>query len=346
MNHMSEAFYAITLIWGLVFIYAVMATIDFGAGFWSMIYLNKNNTKATNIANRYLSPSWEVTNVFIVAIVVALFSFFPGATFTLGTVLLIPGSLIILLLALRSAFLVFSHSASSNYKRLLTLISGITGFLIPALLICVLPITHGGFIQTSNGIERLLLVELFTSPSVYAFMAFAISSTLFLSSLLLSDYSNVSGDEEAYQTYRRDAILVGPISLAMAGLLVLTIRTEAPWLYDNLMDYVPWLIGSITTFAIGYLALFIPRKTGVGIPRLAMVSIVTQYLLASYAYGSAHLPYIVYPNVTIETGFTDPATFRALIVTYIVAFFILTPGFIYFWRLFLKDKRYLKQNES
>ncbi|MGA9290003.1 MAG: cytochrome d ubiquinol oxidase subunit II [Anaerobacillus sp.] len=341
---MAEAFYAITLIWGLVFIYAVMATIDFGAGFWSMIYLNRNNTKATTIANRYLSPSWEVTNVFIVAIVVALFSFFPGATFTLGTVLLIPGSLIILLLAVRSAFLVFSHSASENYKKILTLISGITGFLIPALLICVLPITQGNFIETTDGAERLLIGTLFSSPSVYAFMAFAISSTLFLSSLLLADYSNVSGDQDAYAIYRKDAILVGPISLATAGMLVLTMRTEALWLYENLMDYTPWLIGSVITFAIGYAALFIRRKNGYGIPRLAMISIVIQYLLASYAYGSAHLPYIVYPNVTIETGFTNPATFRALIVTYIVAFFILTPGFIYFWRLFLKDKRYLKQS--
>ncbi|WP_431522017.1 cytochrome d ubiquinol oxidase subunit II [Guptibacillus hwajinpoensis] len=343
---MTEALYAITLIWGIVFIYAVMATIDFGAGFWSMIYLNKNNTKATSIANRYLSPSWEVTNVFIVAIVVALFSFFPGATFTLGTVLLIPGSLIILLLALRSAFLVFSHSASENYKRILTIISGITGFLIPALLICVLPITQGGFVEFVDGKEQLLLGELFTSPSVYAFMAFAVSSTLFLSSLLLADYSNVAGDQEAYTIYRRDAIMVGPVSLVMAGLLVLTMRNEALWLYENLMNYVPWLIGSVATFLIGYVALWIPRKRGAGIPRLAMISVVIQYLLASYAYGSAHLPYIVYPEVTIETGFTNPATFRALIITYIVAFFILTPGFIYFWRLFLKDKRYLKQNES
>ena len=127
-------------------------------------------------------------------------------------------------------------------------------------------------------------------------------------------------------------------------MLVLTMRTEALWLYENLMDYMPWLIGSVITFTIGYAALFIRRKNGYGIPRLAMISIVIQYLLASYAYGSAHLPYIVYPNVTIETGFTNPATFRALIITYIVAFFILTPGFIYFWRLFLKDKRYLKQS--
>ncbi|MCA0986302.1 cytochrome d ubiquinol oxidase subunit II [Guptibacillus algicola] len=343
---MSEALYAITLIWGIVFIYAVMATIDFGAGFWSMIYLNKNNTKATSIANRYLSPSWEVTNVFIVAIVVALFSFFPGATFTLGTVLLIPGSLIILFLAIRSAFLVFSHSATEKYKKILSIISGITGFLIPALLIAVLPITQGGFITPTEGAGQLDIGALFTSFNVYAYMAFAISSTLFLSSLLLADYSNVAGDSEAYTIYRRDAILVGPISLVMAALIVLTIRTEAQWLFENLLDYTPWLIGSVVTFFIGYIALFIPRKKGTGIPRLAMISVVIQYLLASYAYGSAHLPYIVYPDVTIETGFTNPATFRALIITYIVAFFILTPGFIYFWRLFLKDKRYLKQNES
>ena len=56
----------LTILWGFVFIYAVMATMDFGAGFWSMIYMNLEKTKATNIANRYLSPTWEVTNTFIV----------------------------------------------------------------------------------------------------------------------------------------------------------------------------------------------------------------------------------------------------------------------------------------
>lgn len=76
MDISTDALIAISIIWGFVFIYAVMATMDFGAGFWSMIYLNKEHMKATDIANRFLSPTWEVTNVFIVAIVVALFSFF------------------------------------------------------------------------------------------------------------------------------------------------------------------------------------------------------------------------------------------------------------------------------
>ncbi|MCG3056439.1 hypothetical protein KZ287_30170, partial [Escherichia coli] len=50
-------------------------------------------------------------------------------------------------------------------------------------------------------------------------------------------------------------------------------------------------------------------------------------------------PYVIYPNVTIETGFTHPDAFRSLFITYIVGFAILFPGFYYFWRLFMKDNR-------
>ncbi len=71
---------------------------------------------------------------------------FPGATFMLGTILLIPGSIILLLLTVRSAFLVFSHVAP-KYEKVLVYISGISGLLIPAFLISVLPITHGSLLK-------------------------------------------------------------------------------------------------------------------------------------------------------------------------------------------------------
>ncbi|MET1193991.1 hypothetical protein ABWU21_22730, partial [Bacillus licheniformis] len=35
---MGDSLLAITVIWGFIFIYAVMGTMDFGAGFWSMVY--------------------------------------------------------------------------------------------------------------------------------------------------------------------------------------------------------------------------------------------------------------------------------------------------------------------
>ncbi|ESU31019.1 membrane protein [Bacillus sp. 17376] len=345
---MTDALTAITVLWGFVFIYAVMATMDFGAGFWSMVYINKTKTKATNIANRYLSPTWEVTNTFIVALVVAVYSMFPRAAYTLGTVLLIPGSMILLLLSLRSAFLVFSNIAE-DYRKVLTYISGISGILIPGLLISVLPITHGGFVEFTDGAQNLDLGKLFTSPNVYAFIGFAVASTLFLSSLLLADYSKASDELHAYHVYRRDALIMGPISLIMAFAIMLTLRNEAAWIYDKMMDDLSILILSVILFLIGGLALILPsinNKSLRGIPRLAVILITFQYLAASYVYGKAHLPYIVYPEVTIQSAFTDPNSFRAVFTTYIVGFLILFPGFIYFWSLFMQDKRYLRQKKT
>ncbi|BCJ88529.1 cytochrome d ubiquinol oxidase subunit II [Effusibacillus dendaii] len=333
---MTDTVIAITLLWIFVFIYAVAASIDFGAGFWSMIYISRPQTEVTNIANRYLSPSWEVTNVFIVLIVVALVSFFPGATYTLGTVLLLPGSLVLLLLMFRSAFMVFSHSLE-GFRKLLSIVSGITGLFIPALIIAVLPISQGGFIQTVNGAERLLMRKLFASPSTYTYIAFALGSTLFLSSLLLADYSKVSEKSAAYSIYRKGALAAGPISLLSAILILVAMKFSSPWLYTNLIRHSAWLIASIAAFTVGYITLLI------GKPRLSVVSAIVQYLLASYAYGASHMPYIVYPTVTIQSGFTHPETFRALFASYIVGFLILAPGFIYFWRMFMKDRRYLKQ---
>ena len=345
---MTSALIAITVLWGFVFIYSIMATMDFGAGFWSMVYINRKRTEATNIANRYLSPTWEVTNTFIVALVIAIYSLFPKAAYTLGTILLVPGSMILLLLALRSAFMVFSNIAV-EYKKPLTYISGITGILIPGLLISVLPISHGGFIDYVNGNPVLNMERLFTSPNEYAFVGFGISSTLFLSSLLLADYSKASSEMEAYKVYLRDASILGPVSLLMAFFIMTTLRTEVPWLFNRMMDDLPLLLLSVVFFLIGGIGLFSRdffNKSIRGMPRLAMVSVTIQYFIASYVYGKAHLPYIVYPDINIHDAFTDPNSFRALFITYIFGFAILFPGFVYFWSLFMNDKRYLRQKSQ
>lgn len=175
---MSDALLAITLVWGFIFLYAIMASMDFGAGFWAMTYIKKEETNATKIANSYLSPTWEVTNTFVVGLVIAIYSLFPGAVFPIGVALIVPASLILVLLCIRSAFLVFSHSVD-KYEKALTYISGLTGLIIPGLLISVLPITHLGFVEGVRGNEELNLSKLFTSPNEYAFVGFGIMSTLF-----------------------------------------------------------------------------------------------------------------------------------------------------------------------
>ncbi|MFC7371333.1 cytochrome d ubiquinol oxidase subunit II [Fictibacillus iocasae] len=340
---MSEQVMAILIMWTFIFVYSIFGSIDFGSGFWAMVY-NKHSSMAGKIANRFLSPTWEVTNVFLVLLVVAFVGFFPKGAYTLGTVMLVPVSLILFLLAIRSAFMVFSYSVQ-GYRRTMFIISGISGLLIPSLLIAVLPISQGGFIEQAGGTESLLLGKLLTSPSLYMYVLFGLASELFLSSLFLADYSRVSNNEKAYRLFRENAILLGPLTLIAAVITLWFINPEAKWLVNNLYEQKIWFILSFIAFLFSYACLWWPKgkRPGIGRPRFALLGVVTQYGLASYGYGMAHLPYIVYPDLTIYEAFTAKETFYSLMIMYGVGMAILTPGFYIFWRLFLKDKRYLQQ---
>ncbi len=333
---MDAEILSILMLWIFILVYAIAGALDFGTGFWSMIYSNQKHTKAGEIANKYLSPSWEVTNVFLVMFVVTLISFFPKATFTFGTVLFIPGSLILILLAIRTAFLVFAHSMES-FRKPLNQVSGITGLLIPALLVVVLPVTHGGYIDVINGNQTLSLLKVFTSPTVYAFIAVALSSTLYISSVFLADYSNYAGDKSAVKIYRKQSLWLGPTTVIIGLLLIIALKFEAAWLYENMLNRLLWVGLSLVVFLIAYGTLIRSRHYNI-----ALFLTILQFLLIGYAYGASHLPYLIYP-ATIKESLTNISMFRTLVYSYIINTIILIPILVYHWRLFVRNKRYLKQ---
>ncbi|SFK45911.1 cytochrome d ubiquinol oxidase subunit II [Halobacillus dabanensis] len=340
---MEASTLAITILWSLLFVYSILGSLDFGAGFWGMIYGKKEEKSAAQIANRFLSPTWEVTNVFLVIFVVSVVTFFPFATTLLGSVLLVPVALGILLLTIRTTFMVFQHHAG-KYQDLLRLTSGFTGLIIPALLVSILPITLGGFVIFENDYPRLQYGELLTHPTLYMHILFGLSTELFISAMFLMDYAKEAEDWDAYDTFRKHSLWLGPISIAIAMLTIGTFPSEASWIVENIQQN--WIAFglSLLFFLIGYALLFVKKKDGHrGLARFAVIMIGLQYAVAIYAYGSAHLPYLIYPDLTIADGFTNPETFYQMLIVYAVGFGILIPAFILFWRLFLKDRRYLKQ---
>jgi cytochrome d ubiquinol oxidase subunit II len=351
----DNATIGIAILWVLLFVYSILGSIDFGAGFWAMVFGRDRDTRASALANRYLSPTWKVTNVFLVLFVVALVGFFPKAMFVLAPMLLVPVCLVLVLLTLRSTFMVYAYSVDS-YRGLLRIVSGVTGVLIPGLLVSVLPLTLGGFIGMTRDGPRLDYAKLLSSPTEYAHLAFGFATELFLSALFLADYAREAEDESSYATYRRAALLLGPATLMTALLVTYTMAPEAGWIVANIRGQALWFGLSTAAFALGYSALFWPAagkgggngsgeaaKGRVGRPRAAVVLVVAQYALASYAYGAAHQPFIAYPFVTVQSGFTNAFMFRSLLIGYSLGAVVLVPAFIWFWRLFLKDKRYLRQ---
>lgn len=341
---MTAAIWGISLLWAIVFIYGIAGSIDFGAGFWAMVFFKEEHASAATIANRYLSPLWEVTNVFLVLFSVSLVGLFPTAAFVFGNILLVPGCLILIFLTLRTVFMVYAHSID-RYQQPLRVISGITGVIIPALLMSVFPIAQGNFLIQNNGRLTLSLTQLFSSPTTYVYILLGLTSELFLSAMLLADYSRIANDSTAFYLYRKQAIWLGPINMVWAFIAFFWIAQSAPWLEKDMLSQWPWFLVSGGFFVLGYLLTVSTRENLHLRFRLAVVSHVVQYGCAMIGYGRAHLPYLIYPYVTIQDSFTNSEMFRALIVVLILGIAILFPGFIWFWRLFLENRAYVSKED-
>lgn len=63
---MSYELIGISVLWLFLYGYLIIASIDFGAGFFAFYArLTKQDHLINRLISRYLSPVWEITNVFL-----------------------------------------------------------------------------------------------------------------------------------------------------------------------------------------------------------------------------------------------------------------------------------------
>lgn len=88
---------------------------------------------------------------------------FPQTAFYYGTILLVPVSISLLLLAIRGSYYAFESYGSAGHKGY-AFAYGLAGLLIPASLSVVFTISEGGFVEMVNGQPVLDYWALYTSP--------------------------------------------------------------------------------------------------------------------------------------------------------------------------------------
>ncbi|UTR14188.1 cytochrome d ubiquinol oxidase subunit II [Salipaludibacillus sp. LMS25] len=334
---MTYEMIGITVLWLFLYGYLIVASVDFGAGFYSFYTKQTNKNHIThNIIQRYLSPVWEVTNVFLVFFFIGIVGFFPATAYYYGTALLLPGSVAIILLALRGSYYAFATYGAEESK-FYSFLYGATGLLIPASLSTVLTISEGGYISTENDGVQLLYGELFGSLYSWGVVLLAIVSVLFISASFLTFYASRAKDSQAMSLLRKYALTWSFPSIGMGIIVFFLLNKRNPEHFQNMLD-IWWVFGlSLVAFALA--TYFIWQKKHLGI---AFILVMIQYFLAFFGYGAAHLPYLLYPYLTIYDGFTNETMAISLIVAFIGGLLMLIPSLYLLMRLFLFDADYVE----
>lgn len=327
----------ISVLWLFLFGYVIVASIDFGAGFFSAYSdIAKKKHILHKIIQRYLSPVWEVTNVFLVFFFVGIVGFFPETAYYYGSILLVPASIAIVLLAIRGSYYAF-HTYGKTERNWYLLAYGLTGLFIPASLSIVLTISEGGFVEKSGETLTLLYKELFVSPLTWSIVLLSITSVLYISATFLTYYANEAGDMKARELLRKYALSWSGPTILSALLIIYQLQHHNPEHYSNMLNVAWMFVVSFVFFAITIYLLWKKKRYG-----WAFVSLVMQYAFAFYAYGISHYPYLLYPYLTIYDGFTNKAMAIALIIAFIAGFLLLIPSLYLLLKLFLFNKKYVK----
>ncbi|EZH64809.1 cytochrome D ubiquinol oxidase subunit II [Bacillaceae bacterium JMAK1] len=334
---MSLEIIGITVLWLFLFFYIIVGSIDFGAGvFNAHSIINGKQHILSKVIQRYLSPVWEVTNVFFVFFFVGIIGFFPDSAFYFGSILLVPASISIILLALRGSYYAFESYGSKGHRGY-AFMYGATGILIPASLSVVLTISEGGFVYLDDGQPVLSYELLFMSPLTWAIVVLSIVAVLYISSVFLTWYASKTEDQEATGIMRKYVLIWAVPLIVAAGGIIFELQNHNSVHFDSILN-LWWMFAiSFVLWAITLWLIWNRRKYG-----LAVWLMIGQFAFAFFGYGISHYPYLLYPYLTIYDGFTNEAMAISLIVVFILGMMLLLPSLYLLLRLFLFDPKYVK----
>lgn len=325
-----------SVLWTFLFGYLMIASIDFGAGFFNAYSLLTNKDHIlTNIIQRYLSPVWEVTNVFLVFFFVGIIGFFPETAFYYGTILLVPISFALILLAIRGSYYAFETYGARGHRGY-AFMYGISGLLLPASFSIVLTISEGGFVSLIERNPVLDYWALFTNPLTWSIVLLSITALLYISAVFLTWYANVAKDKQATQLMRKYALIWAfPLIITAIGIIV-ELRRHNPLHYERLVDF--WWMFALSGLLFFMTVYLLWRQKNFG---QAVWLLIAQFAFAFYGYGISHYPYLLYPYLTLHDSFTNPSMAISLIVVFILGLCLLIPSLYLLLKLFLFNKGYI-----
>src|SRR5690348_6648265 len=101
-------------IWAAFTIYIVLGGADFGGGLWDLLAHGPTAARQRRAIAEAMGPVWEANHVWLIFVIVGLFTNFPGAFTTLSLALFVPFTLVLIGIVLRGASFAFrAHGAEA-----------------------------------------------------------------------------------------------------------------------------------------------------------------------------------------------------------------------------------------
>jgi len=314
---------ALAALFGIV-AYALLGGADFGGGVWDLFASGERRKQQRLAIQRAMGPVWEANHVWLIFVIVVLFTCFPRGFAALGMALFMPFHLALIGIVLRgSSFIFRSYQSRGKEAAAETsswgVVFGVASIISPMLLGTAFGVVTQGRVGLAPGGEALALHPV-TWLSWYAiangFLALASCAYLAAVYLMLETTGDLRDD------FRRRAIVAGTTTAALALLVLILARSEAEWFFGRLISWrtLPLVAGGLFCFAVSGWAVFSRRY------ELARSFAAAEIALLLLGWGVAQYPYLAYPDMRLAEVAAPMATLRFVVLSLPVGGLLLFPS--------------------
>lgn len=305
--------------------YGVLAGADFGGGILDALARGPRRDAQRDAIARAMGPVWEANHVWLIFVIVLLFTGFPRAFYALVEGLFVPFHLALVGITLRGGAFVFrayGPREASSIRRW-GRVFGVASVVTPVLLGMCLGAVSSGRMRVRPDGELTHGADAWHSPLALVTGLFALSLCAYLAAVFLT----VETDGELREDFRRHALEIGTVVVALSAALIPWVFVAAPHLGTGLLSAraLPVLaVGAVAALASGY-GLYRGRY------RLARAATVAQVTCLLAGWALAQFPYLIYPDVTLAGSAAPAATLAATLWTIPPGLALLLPSL---WWLF------------
>ena len=322
----------LAVMWLGLTLYALLAGADFGAGFWDLFAgRGPRGRDRRDLIEHVIGPVWEANHVWLIFVLVLLWTGFPPVFAAVMSTLYVPLTLAALGIIARGAAFAFRKTSTVLWQqRLFGAAFAFSSVFTPFFLGTVAGAIASG--RVPPGLARGDLLRSWWNPTSVLGGVLAVGTCAYLAAVYLCGDAGRLAGPEAAGWYRRAAIGTGVAMGAVALCGIAVLHSDAPGLFHGLTHRaLPLVVGSAVA-GLASLALLLARRYL--LTRLTAAAAVTAVV---WGWAVAQYPHLLPPDTDYASAQAAGSVLTATLVVTAIGSVILLPSFALLLVLFQRQ---------
>jgi cytochrome d ubiquinol oxidase subunit II len=314
--------------------YAVLGGADFGAGFWDLTAGGaQRGARLRGLVHRSMGPVWEANHVWLIVVLVVLWTCFPHAFGPLMETLYVPLFLASVGIIFRgAAYALRGEAASISEARVLGGVFALSSLLTPFFLGCAVGAVASGQVPAEG--DPSAPFSSWTGATALWIGALAVVTGAYVAAVFLAADSVRAQVPDLTTAFRRRALGSALVAGAMAIGGLFLIREDARNLYDGLTSG-GGLAMVIVSAAFGVLTLWLLWTNRFEVARYTS-GLAVGAILAGWAF--AQRPDFLPGELSLQDAAAGDATLIATLIVLALALLVIVPAIAVLFRLTLEGR--------